>query len=361
MKIAFITNYWKNSGGGGVENFLVNLVDAMRSKGIYTSVLYREGNDLEQFYGGRNKFIFSLTCYMQLRKVRPEVIHSQGTWYCLLPGVLYKKLHGCVLVHTFHTESEKLPRLSKVIFQSLLKVCDCVTFVSKSIRKQMIEVNGYSFHKTAITYAGVRIREVTDDEVERFREQFVIGEGAIILLAQAMTSNPLKVEGLKQLIMAVRKLRENYPDIVLIITRKGKYSDIVKAFVSEVGVEEQIVMTEDVKNPFVPLKISDLYTHITLMDGVPLALLEAMSMGKPIVATPMGGVPEVITDGENGVLVAPDAEQIANKIDFLLRNRAYAEGLGICAKRTVEENFTWELATEHFLSIMRGTSECTVL
>jgi len=107
-----------------------------------------------------------------------------------------------------------------------------------------------------------------------------------------------------------------------------------------------------VENPFVPLKICDLYTHITLGEGgLSLPLLEAMAMGKPIVATPVGGIPEAITDGENGLLVAPEAEQVAEKIDLLLRNREYGERLGRCAKATVGERFTWEQATKTFLGV----------
>ncbi len=125
MKTALITNYWKNSDGGGVKTYLVNLVDAMEKKGADVSVLFRQGDDPEHFCGGKNKVAFSLACYQQLRKIRPEVIYSQGTWYCLLPGVLYKKLHGCTLVHTFHTEPDQgLPLPARVFIQSLLNTCD---------------------------------------------------------------------------------------------------------------------------------------------------------------------------------------------------------------------------------------------
>ena len=87
------------------------------------------------------------------------MIHSQGTWYCLLPGVLYKKLHGCTLVHTFYTEPvRKLPLPGMIFFQSLLNACDCVTFVSKRLQERVVEVDGLSFTQTAITYAGVRAR-----------------------------------------------------------------------------------------------------------------------------------------------------------------------------------------------------------
>ncbi|KKG83989.1 glycosyltransferase family 4 protein [Methanosarcina mazei] len=350
MKIALITNYWINSNGGGIKTYLMNLVDSLQDKGTHVNILFREGDDPTQFFGGRNKIIFSLNCFRQLQKIRPEVIHSQGTWYCLLPGVLYKKLYGCMLVLTFHTEPDRGLRLpARLFFQSLLNACDCATFVSKRLQERVIEVDGLSFTKTAITYAGVRASEVSEGEVKRFREQYGIDEGAIVLLAIGMTALPYKAEGLKLMIQAVRILRETYPNIVLIATREGKYSEEMKAFACEEGVEKQVVFTGDVENPFVPLKMCDLYTHITLGDGLPLALLEAMAMGKPIVATPIAGIPEAITDGENGILVAPGAEQIALKIDLLLRDREYAERLGRRAKKTVEERFTWEQAAERFL------------
>lgn len=155
MKIALITNYWKNSDGGGVKNYVVNLVNALRDKGNEIRVIFREGDDPEQFCGGRNKLTFLIACYRWLRKEQPQTILSQGTWYCLLPGVLYKRFHGCKLVHTFHTEpSEPLPPPSKFFFQKLLNVCDCVTFVSKGLQKCIVEVNGFSFLKTAITWGG---------------------------------------------------------------------------------------------------------------------------------------------------------------------------------------------------------------
>ncbi|MBA7480154.1 D-inositol-3-phosphate glycosyltransferase [subsurface metagenome] len=356
MKIALITNYWKNSDGGGIKTYLMNLVDALQNKGADVSVLFREGDDPEHFCGGKNKITFSFACYRQLQQIRPEVIHSQGTWYCLLPGVLYKKLHGCTLVHTFHTEPDtKLPLPAKVFFQSLLNACDCVTFVSKKLQERVGEVDGLSFSKTAITYAGVRPSEVSEGEVKRFHEQYGISESAVVLLANGMTAHPYKAEGLKLQIRAVRILRETYPNILLIATREGKYSEEVKAFAREVGVEEQVVFTGDVENPFVPLKMCDLYIDIPRLvkgvyeGGVSMALLEAMVMGKPIVATSIGGIPEAITDGENGLLVAPEVEQVALKIDLLLRDREYAEELGRCAKKTVEERFTWEQAAERFL------------
>ena len=98
-----------------------------------------------------------------------------------------------------------------------------MTFVSKRLQERVVEVEGLSFSKTAITYAGVRPGEATEEEVERFREQYGIDEDAVVLVAIGLTALPYKAEDLKLLIRAVRILRETYPNILLIATWEGKY------------------------------------------------------------------------------------------------------------------------------------------
>ena len=121
MKIAVITNFWKNSEGGGIKAYVVNLVDTLNDGNDEVSVLFREGADGNNFSGGRNKILFSFHCYWQLRKIRPDVIHSHGEWFCLLPGGVYKLLNGCTLIHTFHSEPyKKLPFPTNNLFQGLL-------------------------------------------------------------------------------------------------------------------------------------------------------------------------------------------------------------------------------------------------
>jgi L-malate glycosyltransferase len=156
----------------------------------------------------------------------------------------------------------------------------------------------------------------------------------------------------KILIQAVQILQLTHPKIVLIVTREGKYSEEVKTFSDGIGVKNKVIFTGNVGDPFIPLKMCDMYTHTPLGEGgVSIALFEAMAISKPIIATAVGGIPEAIMDGENGLPVSPDPVEIANKIDFLLSNRTYAEGLGNCAKNSVEEKFTWEQATDIFLQI----------
>lgn len=268
-------------------------------------------------------------------------------------------MYGCRLIHTFHTEPDrKLSVPVKVFFQRLLNGCDCVTFVSKRLQECIAEVEGLTFPKTAITYAGVKAQEVSDNEVKLFRERFGIADDAIVLLALGMTALPYKAQGLKLLIGAVKILLPIYPNLVLVATREGKYSEDVKRFTQESGMAEKMIFTGDIENPFVPLKICDIYTHITLGEGgLSLALLEAMAMGKPIIGTRAGGIPEAIEDGVSGFLVDPDSGKIAEKIRYLLQNRDICQSISEGARATAENLFTWNNAAMKFISLYNEKSE----
>ncbi len=137
----------------------------------------------------------------------------------------------------------------------------------------------------------------------------------------------------------------------MILTREGEYSNELKKFVKSEGVQDNVIFTGDVDNPFVPLVICDIYTHISLGEGLPIALLEAMSMGKPIIATKVGGIPEVIENGKNGILVDTDVDEITEKIEYLLENKVFRKRLAKNAKKTVEENFTWDNSVDKFIKI----------
>jgi glycosyltransferase involved in cell wall biosynthesis len=340
-RIAIVTSYWKNSDGGGIRTYLTNLVYGLESKGLHPCVLFREGFDPENYFINGNKIIFAIKSFLILKDIKPNIIHCHATWYCLLPGVIYKNLYGCKLFYTFHTQpvvALSLP--SKLIFKYLLNNCDNVTFVSNGLKKKIEHIYNLKFNKFAITYAGVHnsLNPSTADQFA-FKNKYNIKNKSIILLALGLTALSYKAEGLKLLIQSVKKLKKLYPNIVLIATRQGCYLEQLKQFVDKEELNENIIFTGDIDDPNVPLSICDIYTHISFGEGLPLALLEAMSFGKPIIATSAGGIPEVIHDGENGFLVEGNIDDIVEKIVILLENRDLSRKLGYNAKKTIDEKF----------------------
>jgi glycosyltransferase involved in cell wall biosynthesis len=354
MRIAVITNYWKNSQGGGVKTYLINLVDEFKKReNVTVNVVFEKGEDPENCKID-SKLSFAFKSYFVLKKIKPNLILSQGTWYCLLAGYIYKSLHNSILIHTFHTEPESnLSFFGKLFMDFLLNRCDYVTFVSCGLENKIDEMWKLNFRsKRAITYAGVNPKEVSDNDINNFCEKFNLKNDQIVLLAQGLTQFCCKAEGAKILIKAIQILKNKYPEIVLVLTKEGRYSNELKELVRNESVQKHVIITGDIDNPYVPLKLCNIYTHITLCEGgLSIALLEAMVTGKPIIATPVGGIPEVLEDNINGLLVEPYPEMLAEKIDKLIENREFADKLGENAKKTVEERFTWKISADNFLKL----------
>jgi L-malate glycosyltransferase len=354
MKIVIITTYWKNSPGGGITTYLTNLANEFKARNHDVDIIFNVGLDSQNYHVQNNKVIFSLKSHLLLNKIFPDVIYSQGTWYCLLAGYLYKKKHPVKLIHTFHTEpTEELSFFGKVFLQHLINRCDCVTFVSKSLKDKTEKIFGLNFKKTKITYPGVSLPcDISEIKIYKFCEQFKIKKGSIILLAHGLTSYKSKAEGAKLLIKAVKKLKNDFPNIILILTKEGPFSKELKKFSQSEEVSENIIFTGNLEEPDIPLKICNLYTHTPLIEGgVSLAILEAMGMGKPILATSVGGIPEAIEDGVNGLLVQPDTNMITQKIAYLLENENFAFKLGLNAQKIAREKFNWKTSADIFLEI----------
>jgi glycosyltransferase involved in cell wall biosynthesis len=91
------------------------------------------------------------------------------------------------------------------------------------------------------------------------------------------------------------------------------------------------------------------------VEGLPMSLLEAMAMGCPVVATCVGGIPDIVEDGVNGLLVRPgDPHALAGALARVLRDKALASRLGEAARATVADRFTAERSLARLEKIYAG-------
>ena len=96
------------------------------------------------------------------------------------------------------------------------------------------------------------------------------------------------------------------------------------------------------------LRLADIFVHPSLQEGLSNSLLEAMALGLPVVATRIGGIPEVVGE-EGGLLIPPrDAETLAEAIMILLQDHSRRKDLGRTARARVVQHFTWDVVTANF-------------
>jgi glycosyltransferase involved in cell wall biosynthesis len=135
---------------------------------------------------------------------------------------------------------------------------------------------------------------------------------------------------------------------VIIGSDEHNYADRLKRLAQELKIIDRvhIVGFQDPVQPF--LAALDLYVHPALMEGFGIAVVEAMAMGKAVVATTTGGLPEVVAQGETGLLVTPgDAESLATTVVSLLGDGARREQMGRNGRARAQEHFSLDASVKH--------------
>ncbi len=351
MKVVHITPYFPPCKGG-ISRFVSGLVEHTHGEAD-VHVVTREGEPAEGVYvisTGKGRFI--LGALQKLKDIRPDVIHCHSHWHMLAPAVVYKRLHrGVKIIFTFHTQPLTLKKGARSnVFGRLLSKCDAVTYVSKSLQDQVSDKIKIQATESVV-HPGVQGKEVTEEQVLDFVKTHRIEGRKPILVFVGLLEWEMKVQGVKILLEAVERICDRYPDLVLILVGDGSRRREVEDVIENLNLSDSVLISGLIDNVFVPFALCDIYVHITLQEGLPQAVLEAMSMGKPVIASNIGGIPEVIKDRENGILVNPDVVSVSSAIEDLLGNSSSLNQLGERARRHVTSHFTWENTTRDFLEL----------
>lgn len=351
MRVVQITPYFPPCKGG-IARFVTGLVDGI-GVSADVNVIAREGGSSDRVSViTAGKGVFILKALQRLGDLDPDVIHCHSHWHMLAPAVVYKRFHKNVkVIFTFHTEPIAPMKGAKSnIFGRLLRRCDAVTYVSKSLKNKMSgQMNVQTEER--VVHPGVRAGATSPEEVEDFvRSHGLEGKGPILAFV-GLLEWVGKVEGVKILVRAVEEVRRKYPKLELLIVGDGSRRGEVEEVIANCGVSDSVTITGMVDNVFIPLELCDIYVHITLQEGLAQAILEAMSMGKPVIASKTGGIPEVVSSEEVGILVESERDSVAVAIERLLENPDMAMKLGNRARELVESRFSWETMAQDFLRL----------
>lgn len=164
-------------------------------------------------------------------------------------------------------------------------------------------------------------------------------------------------KGLQTLLSAYAQVNKKQPAILLIVgvIRPGQDKNAFDEYIT-VNPNLQIYVTGHINHSDLPAYYSmmDVFVHPSLRDGMPNAVLEAMACERAVIATPVGGVMDVINDGENGIFVnVNDADQLAERVRQMLDDSALRSRLGKNARAAIAEKFTPQRELEANLDVYR--------
>jgi glycosyltransferase involved in cell wall biosynthesis len=163
-------------------------------------------------------------------------------------------------------------------------------------------------------------------------------------------------KGLDYLLEAIAQIRKMYPATEFKVYGDGPLHQELLAYASQLGLDGNAIFVGVFTDRAELSRImaqTDIFVMSSILEGQPLALVEAMSYGCPIVATTVGGIPELIQDGVNGLLCQPsDPDCLAQKIQTLIEDTALRSRLGRAARQSYEQGpFQPASVSEHFTSI----------
>ena len=249
--------------------------------------------------------------------------------------------------HTWSYEGEPVRRF--IDREVIARLSDAFVACSKEDRRRMIEIERIPPAKLHLIPNGIEApppRQAAD-----VRAELGIPQSAPVLVAVGrLVAN----KGFDVLIEAAAKLVVDFPELRVLIAGEGDDRPELGALIEQrglTGVVRLLGVRTDIPDL---LDAADLAVSSSRVEGSPLAILEQMQAARPIVATAVGGVPDLITDGEEGRLVASeDVDSLVRTIGELLRDPDQQQALGRAAHRR------W--ATEFELSAMVGRVEALYL
>jgi glycosyltransferase involved in cell wall biosynthesis len=228
------------------------------------------------------------------------------------------------------------PRIESELFSASRKM----TTVSSAVARELKE---YGLNPNKITVLGNGVDEKTFTPVQNNaeKENYILYTG--VLRAR---------KGLFDLINCAEHVIKEHPDMKFLLSGRGPFLKKLEQEVQLRGLQEKVVFLGYIDRR----KLIEIYQNATIhvvpshYEGLPTVLLEAMACGLPIVATDIGGNNEVISSGVNGFLVPPKhPEEMAAVILRLLKDAALREKIGRAARKTIEENYTWDKITDRIV------------
>lgn len=279
-----------------------------------------------------------------LRTEKIKIVHSHNFSPNFWGRVIGKTARIPVLISTEHTVATVKTKLHKTIDYILSKVTDKIIAVSNRVRDSHIEEEGIISDKFITIYNGIEPwnsnYKAIESDRHRLLKEFSISPNNYIITTIGRLEPP---KGYVHLLESIPMVQNIYPQGYFLIVGDGTLKTELETLADRLGVRKKVYFAgyrSDVRDI---LAVSDLCVIPSIREGFSVTLLEAMSVGKPIVATDVGGNAEAIINGESGIIIQPgDPVALANGIMEVLKDRKVAEEMGIKAQKRFEEFFTMQ-------------------
>ena len=281
--------------------------------------------------------------YRLFRKHRPAVVHTHH-FNQLFYSALGARLAGARIVHTEHSVEYLKNRRFRVALRLLSLLCDKVIAIGSDGRRVLASRVGIPARKLVVMRAGVNLSAFRISQSEARRVLGIPDSQPVV----AIIARLFPEKNHKLLLAAFKEVTRRMAGArllpaKLLIVGDGVEKQAIADEISRLGLAGSVDLMGVRRDVARILAASDLFVLSSDREGLPIAVLEAMAAGKPVVATAVGDLPAIVRDGETGFLVpAKDEARLAEAICSVLSQPELAAEMGLNARRFVEESYSVE-------------------
>ncbi|HVS21805.1 MAG TPA: glycosyltransferase family 4 protein [Pyrinomonadaceae bacterium] len=280
---------------------------------------------------------FDLSVIPALRKIvedrQPDIVvtNSVKSHFLLWRSRLWKDFPW-IAFHHGYTDTDRKMRVYNRLDRWSLPRADRLVTVCRVFAQELSSTTGVPLERISVQHNSIRPQpRPSADEVQALKERLGIANGERMILAVGRLS---KEKAHIDLLVAFKRLRETNPEIncKLIIVGDGPERGKLEAVVESFDLKESVIFTGQVRDVQTSYAVADAFALPSHSEGSPNVLLEAMAANLAVVATKVGGVPEIVVDSESALLVAAnDPPALASAITRLLTDSELARRLTINA------------------------------
>lgn len=210
-----------------------------------------------------------------------------------------------------------------------------------TLKQAMSKVNWLDPETFTTVHTGKTPVSFTGEELSRQRRDWGLSGSDLVI---GCTAQLAAVKGMDGLIRVFGQVLAAHPECALVLTGEGSEREALGRLAEDLGVSGRVVFPGFSRNPVLASAAYDIAVLNSHSEGFPNTLVEYFAAGKAVVTTHVGGIPEMVEDGKNGIMIAPgDEEALLESISLLIERPDLRRQMGARALATVKEGFTEDM------------------
>jgi glycosyltransferase involved in cell wall biosynthesis len=354
MKVLFVG---PKLAAGGAERQLSILLPGLRNRGIdarlialdgagpFAESLQRSGVPLDVVFMRHQADLPSLLRSELLRRFAPDAVVSRSVSGLYVGHAVARWRHASHIHNDHRGAGLPLTRRREAMARLIARRIDRVIVVSADQAPGWL-ARGYPAARIVVVANGVEAPTVPESKLDIRRELGISDSAVVALLVAALRPE----KDVAAFVRAVLLARETHSELIGLVAGEGPDRPDVEA--ASMG-DPAIRLLGHQADIARLLKAADIFVLASRYEAVPMAILEAMAAGLPVLATSVGGIPDVVLHGESGLLVAPgDVDAMAMSLSELAANRDLRAAMGAQGARRQRERWSADVMVEGYARVL---------